>query len=349
MQRLAGRRIFSIGDRVVLWEDVVLAAHVWGAFATLEARVAEALSAERRLEAGGRAPSDAEIEDAGERWRYAHDLISGDDLDAWLTARSLSVDEWFGWVRRRVAVERSGAVGKTRAAARDVRPLLLVEAMCSGLVDELTGRYAGRAAVLDRTIAEGPPRPPPASRVEAALARLPTAVRTRGLWTMRSKACVDAVASIVRMGAAYDRLVKQATDAATLGREVASRALDWTRFDTQSLVFTSEGAAREAALLVREDGLPFSEVAAAAGSEIVRSRHVLSDVDDELRSALTGARPGELIGPVRTTDGFIVSLITDRVPPSVDDRDIRARARDLVERRVVGAEIDKRVVWHERF
>ena len=54
----------------------------------------------QRLEGRGEAPTDEEVEEASNRWRYDHDLISADDLESWLSARELGLDEWLGYIGR---------------------------------------------------------------------------------------------------------------------------------------------------------------------------------------------------------------------------------------------------------
>lgn len=349
MDRLAGRPIITVGERVLVWEDVVIAAHIWGDITRLEARVAQTLAADRRLTRTKRAPTDAEVEDAADRWRYEHDLISADDLQGWLASRELTDDEWLDWVRREVSAERATVTRPKRPPADELEPLVFAELMCAGEIGEIVERLAGRAAISERAAAEHAVRAPAKARLAAAVDRLPSAVRRRGLFGLSAAETVKGAERIATMDAVYERFVKTASTEKLLAREIETHALEWTRVEGRALVFDAEGPAREAALLIRTDGLPIAKAGAVAKTPVRTVALVLEDVGGPLRDRLTSAKRGDLVGPVGDEDAFTVILVTKRVPPSVDDRNMRARAAALVERRLVGAEIEKRVRWHERF
>jgi hypothetical protein len=346
VHRLAGRPIFAVGDRIVAWEDVLIAAYVWSDFAALERRVAATLAAEA---AAPSAPDEDEVDEAAERWRYDRDLISADDLESWLSERGLTEDEWLAWVQRSVVAERVDTARAKQPGPREIEPLLFVEAMCSGWAGDVIAKLAGRAAVVDRATSEGPVRAPAKAKVDAALGRLPNAVRKRGLGGLSASECAERARWIVLGDVVCERFVKSASTTEALAREVGAHALEWTRLDTEMLVFGDEGAAKEAVLLVRQDGLSMADAAAAARCEVVAATWFLEDVAASLRGRLTSAQPGDLIGPVAGEGRFTVLLVTQRVVPTVDDRAVRDRALQRIERRIVGAEIDDRVRWYERF
>jgi hypothetical protein len=351
VHRLAGRRIFSLGEREFIWEDVVLAAHLWGDITALQRRTGQALAAQHRLAKSVEGVSEDDVEEAANAWRYDHDLISADDLEAWLSARALVVDEWLAYIRRTELVRRtSGRVTKPNAASSDqIDDVLLAEAMCSGTIAAVAEKLAGRAAVSERVTTERSSRAPAKAMIRSAVDRLPSAVRRGGLFDLSGAETVARAGTIAAMDAIYARFVKTLAARNVLAREIESSALEWTVLKCKTLTFGSQAPAREAVLLIREDGLPIAEAGVVAKSKVVAADLVLEDVGGPVRDRLVGAQPGDLVGPISTDGGFIVTLVTKRIPPSVDDREIRERARDRVERRTVGAEIEKRVRWHERF
>jgi hypothetical protein len=101
--------------------------------------------------------------------------------------------------------------------------------------------------------------------------------------------------------------------------------------------------AAEAALCVREDGRDLAGVAAAAELDLADERLSLSDT--ALGPRLTGARVGELVGPVAVGDEHVLALVTERESPSAEDPDTRARAREVVVERAVETELLRRVRW----
>lgn len=352
MHRLAGRRIFSLDGREFIWEHVVLAAYVWEELPAVERRVGQALATLRRLEDRGEAPTDEEVEEAATRWRYEHDLLSADDLDSWLAVRELGLDEWLGAIARTLVETPARPARALRAAPApdEIEAAVFADAMCDGTIGALIERLAGRAAIFDRVTSEGGRRGGATkAKLRAAVERLPRTVRRDGLFGMSAADSVRGAELVATMDAAYERFTKSLSGSKTIAREIESHALEWTHVSCETLTFDAEGPAREAALLIREDGLPMANVAEVARAEVVSSGLVLEDVGSALKAQLVAAQPGDLLGPVRDGDGFAVTLITARVAPSVDDRATIDRAWDAIVRRTVGAEVEERIRWHERF
>ena len=61
------------------------------------------------------------------------------------------------------------------------------------------------------------------------------------------------------------------------------------------------------------------------------------------------ARPGGVIGPVRTGEAFRLALLREKRAPLAEDEAVRARAVSAVIERAVERETSERVVWLERF
>ena len=354
MDRLAGRSIFSLGEHVLTWEDVVLAGYLWDDLRALERRVAEGLACEAHLEATGSSVEEDEVESAASDWRYARNLISADDTEAWLAARSLTVDEWLSHVRRFEARKRCSAnltsiVKKHRPSPDEVASAIYADAMCSGLVTKLSERLAGRVAIHAKATSERRASKAPTSKVQAAVQRLPAAIRQRGLFDVGRAECVKRAGTIAMMDLVFDRFIAGVTGTKALTEEIEAHGLDWTRLDCQTLLFANEEPAREAALLMREDHLPIAKAAEIARSKVVARQYVLEDLHPPLRDRLVVAQPGDLVGPVRVGDDYVVATVRDRVEPSSRDITIRRRARDRVEQRIVQSEVDEHIRWHERF
>jgi hypothetical protein len=138
-------------------------------------------------------------------------------------------------------------------------------------------------------------------------------------------------------------------DPAGLDKEIDAHVLDWTVFDCTAVVFSSEQAAREGALLVREDGVPLAEAAAMAKAFVRRTKYVLEDAEDSLRDRLTAARPGEVIGPITVDGRHALIGVGKRTEASKKQAATRKRAQERVIRRTIQREVTGRVAWHERF
>ncbi|HEX4108239.1 MAG TPA: hypothetical protein VHX88_08910 [Solirubrobacteraceae bacterium] len=128
-------------------------------------------------------------------------------------------------------------------------------------------------------------------------------------------------------------------------RCLGTHRLDWQRLRWRQLDFPSEGAAREAALLVREEGLALEDVAGIAHGEL-QAREAYCEEVPALAGILMSAAPGDLLGPLAGEETWRVIVLVDRRAPSLEDEWLRARAEeeliaDALERHLAG-----RVIWH---
>lgn len=355
MERLAGRAVFNVGRRRYRWEDVILAAHLWGDVARVEHRTQEAIACRKRLDDRGEALTEAEVEGAAEEWRYERDLLSADDLQEWLVMRGIDMDDWLEYIDRsallvRWSGELDNIVNTYEVKSEEVEAAMYVQAACSGSLAELAERLAGQAAVAAR-VSETSPGGKTSTKAErkALLDGLPKLVKRKGVMGVTPAATKERAELVADVLVSCDRFMDAIASPAALEREIEAHALEWTRVDCETVEFSSGEAAREAALLVREDGLAFTEAARVARSPVSKTAYVIEDVDGELKDRLVGALPGELVGPLPAGDGHLVAWVVDRVPASTSDPSILARARDGVIRRTIRREVSRRVRWHERF
>lgn len=147
---------------------------------------------------------------------------------------------------------------------------------------------------------------------------------------------------------AHDRFLADAVTPETLASLLEARKADWIRVDCRTLVLSSQPAAREAALCVRDDGMALAEVAEQAGVEMRQHSLYLEDAADELGKALLSARTGELLGPVPLADRFALVLVDDKAEPTLDDPEILRRVQEAARKRAIEREVVNRVTWHER-
>jgi hypothetical protein len=342
VQRLAGRKVFTAGKREYSWDDVVLAAHLWGAHAALERAVREELACKKHLATLGEWAREPDVEDeAADAWRYDRNLLAADDLNAWLDDRGLDEDAWSDYIERSVLrAQWSGEMDEITRANRvtpaEVTEAMYVDAVCSGALERWAEDLAGRAAVYERLV--GAKKTPPCSktRVRSVLKRVPRDVAG----DREHIGCLEVVYADFTAGLATP-------DA--LDHEIEGHVLDWTIFDCTSVYFGSASAAREAALLVREDGLPLAEAASMAKAFVQRTRYVLEDADAALRDRLTASRAGEVIGPLAIDGRPALIGVVKRVEPSKKQAAVRKRAQERVIRRTIQREVTGRVAWHERF
>ncbi len=133
------KQLFSAGDAVYTWDDVVTRARVTGVWAALEEDARAGAAALRE-----RAPGEEAVEAAARAFRYERGLLAGDELDAWLDARGLSREAWEDYLRRSLA--REAAPGAAPDAAVD-GAVVWAEGICSGALDAIAHELASLAAV----------------------------------------------------------------------------------------------------------------------------------------------------------------------------------------------------------
>ena len=355
MRRLAGRAAFTVGDREYRGEDLVLAAHLWGEFAGLERQTRCGIACLRHLETHEAGLDAAFVEEAGDAWRYERDLLSADDMQDWLAGRNLDMDEWLLFVQRMVARTQCSAeldeiAEENEVTGEEIDAALYSEIVCSGRLAELAEQLAGQAAVFDRA-AEQSRAATSSSKAErkTLLDELPASVRRKGILGIVPKVIRERAELLARVAFTFQRFIDGIAAPAALEREIEAHALEWTRLDCQTVGFAAAEAAREAALLVREDGMGLAQAAAIATSVVEDTPYVLEDVEAPLKDRLVGALPGDLIGPLAVDGGYVLVSVVNRVAPTAKDPSISGRARDRVIRRTIRREISRRVRWHERF
>jgi hypothetical protein len=119
--------------------------------------------------------------------------------------------------------------------------------------------------------------------------------------------------------------------------------------DCQAVAFGEEGQAREAALLLREDELDIEEVAGEADVPIEDVVLYLDELDTEQHSRFLGAAVGDVIGPVKRDEAYMIYQVVAKVMPTVNDPEIVRRAGEGILARVLASEVNKRVRWHAGF
>ena len=133
------RAVFAADGEVFSWADVVAAARLRGSWRELHAATRHGLACERRLAASGGEIDQKEFIEASTHFRYARNLLSGDDLTAWLEAWSVTGPEWRNHVRHALLRERwAGELEETASRfpvpGAEVTGATWPEAACSGFV-----------------------------------------------------------------------------------------------------------------------------------------------------------------------------------------------------------------------
>jgi len=325
MNILSDRPLFAVDGEVFHWGDVVLYAQASGRWNELQAESREGLACESHFDTIEEDGAEEAIEEAAAEFRYDRELITAEEMEAWLDARGITPEEWMGYIRRVVlrqlwADDLAGIVAEHPVSDAELEEALRVDLLCSGnhrlLAEELAVEAAAAAAATAVASSDAPFAPFAPERV--------TELRGRAALFRQHAVAPEAVA-----------------------REVSSNQMEWIRVDCQAIGFGEEGPAREAALLLREDQLDIEEVAGEADVPIQEIALYLDQLAPEQHSRFLGATTNDVIGPVKGEDErYTVYRVVAKVMPTVDDPEIVRRAGEGLLSRVLQGEVSRRVHWH---
>lgn len=344
---LADEVIFSIEDEPYRWRDVILAAVRWGAWRALAQRTREGVACAIHAEQTGE-PFPAEALDAaGRDFRYDLDLVTAQSMEEWLERWGLSVKDWSDYLNRRfqrsLHPERcSELVAEHSLPEDELAQLVLVDAICSGELENWARTLASRAAVYARMapateseIAEAPPMEQ--RELEVVAASLDVDETTLTETTRRLEHLDDA----------FHRFrSSQLTDQA-LQAFIGHRRLEWVRFHCRVMAFPDEGMAAEAALLLREDNEGFTGVYSVAHTEPRTEQFFLDQIEAPIRDRFLGARVGDLLGPMRINGEYRLYQIEEKLLPTATDPDVRKRAEEGVLKSALARQAHEKVRWRD--
>jgi len=333
-----GKPAVTFGDASVDVADLVLLGLALGWWAIFEERVERGLVLQS-LELDPIAPDEVRL--AATEFRYQRGLVSASEFTAWLSARSLRVVDLSGFLIRLLL--RGREEGRTVEARPDMSGVLWAEAVCHGLLLQLARAASDRLAAAHRVgepdLSEGDLESVSAI-VEQALDSSATGLPRLGEAALRSR-----VTRLQGLEASLQRLREQVADRSALDRCLRSHKLDWLQINGEEIILDTEGAAREARMLVVADSLPLSEAAERARAQIRVRRIVLDKAPGEASTALVAAAPGELAGPWLERQRWRLIRVTSKVPPSVEEPETRERAVEELTRDVLDRTLAGRVEW----
>lgn len=358
MNPFTGRRIFSVGDSLYTWEDLILAAHLWGDWEPFQRKVSAGLACLKRLEeteGEEETLSEEELSSAAAEFRYARDLVTAEEMEAWLTRRGLTADDWLDYIRRTILItkwadELADIQEEYPVSQDDVDQILVCDAFCGGLAAELASRLAARAALHARVLHKAPDDGDgiAATEVQSVLETVPAEIRDCGIPELPAAACRDRLAALARLELAWRRFTAIEVTPQAIREQIALHQFDWMRLSIRSLSLPTLDAAHEAALCVREDGCDLAQVEAGAGARVEEADWFLGEVDIGIREHLAGALKGELLGPFQIGEAFVLILVCAKQFPTEEEPAVRARAERALVADIVDREVGARVTWHER-
>lgn len=308
---------FAVDGEVYQWQDVFAYAQTSGRWADLvqSARAGVACAMHADASPAEEERLEALVDAAGDEFRYARDLLTADEMEAWLAERGLTARTWLESVRRRVLLDLwtdqvDDLVARYSPSQEDVDAALAADMVCEDGHRTLAERFAAVAAAA----AAAGGAPPGEDRYAA-------------------------------MRTAAERFRATVVTDEALRREISSHQMDWVRIDCRAVEFADQAEAREAALCLREDGLPLEEVAESAHVPVGALSFYLDEIDAEERSRFLASHAGSVIGPIPVEDVHMLYYVDAKVMPSEADPAVHERASDIISSRAVAAETQQRVQW----
>lgn len=313
--------VFTVADKTFGWNEIAVAAELWGTWQPFVHETRQALACLAYATQTNQPALNEAVKEAATAFRYAHNLISAQETQAWLNAWRMTVEDWMNYLRGQLLRERwAGKLDQIVAAHpigdEAVQAVLQHHAVCAGKFDAWAQKLAGRAAVTA-----------PSGSLDAS------DLNPRNL--------------VARIETEFDRLCQQALTPQRIAAKIADHQLDWIRFGCRYVWFPEERLAREASFCVREDGLTLDEVAHDARGIVQQWDFYLDEVDAAARPQFLATRQGDWLGPVRLLEGFPLFAIERKQMPHSDDPCIRQRAEQAIVMSLIEAESNKRVKWQK--
>ena len=313
--------LFAIETHEFGWNEVVAAAQLWGDWDRFVEKTRESIACLRLATETDAPPSAAKMREVATAFRYARNLISGEETRAWLQHWDMTIEQWMDclkaqslrqcWASRLTEIKRTNPIND-----QEINLVIKHHAVCSGKLEEWTRRLAGHAAVA------------------ACVSQLLKTESTHHL--------------ISFVETEFEKARQQSITAKHLATKIADHRLDWMHYDCRYLWFDHERVGREALWCIK-DGMTLDEVASTAHSQVKEWSFYADEIDADVRPVFLAARQGDLLGPLKLRAGYPLFALTRKTMPDVDDPQIISRAETAILANLTTQAINDRVNWMARF
>lgn len=333
--------VFTCGDISYTDRDVINAAFFRGELDSIWKELLRCVECENQ--SGDAEMDDATIDSAVEKFRYDHDLITAEEVEQWLQARVLTMDdfgEYFArhyWGDNLQGKVAPGAIDYV-SAPEEMRALLRAELIFSGEFDRMATRLSWRAAG-SREVKEDVDL---AGEKKEFLVRAGIDEGALPNWLDGLGRDEGWLNEMLRLEAIHTRIRAELLTPPNRQRELSSLRLPLTRLDVEMLEVESKDAAREASLCVTVDGLSIEEVAKEGRYPFRQTQLLVEDIEPDLQQKFLSVPAGSVLEPIARGDGFQLCRIVKKVEPNADDPVVRER----VDKRLLDLHFAKLVSSH---
>jgi hypothetical protein len=285
---------------------------------------------------------------AAEAFRYEYELITAEETEQWLTARSLTLDDFSDYFARQcwskaLSDEVHPEEIEYLCVPPELRQLFTVDLILSGDLDRMTTQLSWRLAA-HRAVKDVDPDAIATEerhfldRHQLEPTQLPSWLEQLG---RDSQWFNEALA----MEAAYERHRESLLLPQARQRELTPLRLPLTRFEMEIIELESRDAAREALFCVREDGMSMEEVATEGRYPYRRVAFLFEDLPIDLQPRFLSVTAGEVLEPIERGDGFELCRVTAKTEPQLDDPAVHNRIEQRLLQRHFSELAGKYVEW----
>lgn len=327
-----------LADETVTYGELLV---IGAATGLLDEARTDTSRATRVLKAPSAPFGEGELRSEAEAFRRRRRLHSGDDLRSWLVLRDLDEAQWTGHLRRLLALKSGLEPVDDSITDDEIENALVVDLACAGwwglVADEATRIWSaqraqsGRGEPLEKR-ANGESRE---QSLESDAKRIAECLPILGV--LEVDWCVGRLRVIESRRRALADLADACGEHAAIARRVEEHAVDWVEFVYDDLRLPNRSAANEAAMCGRDDGMSPEEVAARSGRELEHCMLRRDQIPTGIAAMLTGAVPGDVLGPFDEDDGVHVVWLHERRAPSADD----PRTREVAIEEMLSERLDR--------
>lgn len=311
--------VFAINETEFGWQEIVAAAQSWGEWQSFVIEVQQSLACLSHAAETNQPLATDEAKETATAFRYAHNLISADETQAWLNRWQMTVEDWMNCLRGKLLRDKwAGRLSQIVAAHpvrdEDLAQVLKHHAICADKLREWALKLAGHAAIAASSAS----------------------------FDVGSESPRDLIS---RIEIEFEKKRQQTITPKLVETKIADHRLDWIHVDCRCLWFAEEQIAREAAWCITEDGMTLDEVSRESRGEVQFWNFYLDEIDAAIRPYFLAARQGDWLGPLKYREGFPIFSILEKRMPSDGDPLIRQRAETFIIANLMEQEMNERVRW----
>lgn len=341
MEQLCKQPVFVSGTKQYDWADVLYAAGLKGSWKAVFAQTRLSLACQIYARETGLTIAATQVEDIVNEFRYDRALVASEAMKRWLAQWNLSWNEVIAycrraWFKQHLAELWPEITDRILVCPVQVASVIRAEAICSGALFDLAYELAGRAALNGHDNAST--RPP------LAPAQLPELTMS-GLAALVPALPAERMQHLAQLETTYQQAKAQAHSPSACLAHLAAHPQDWLHFEWQCLWFAEAHTAQEAALCLREDGVPLATLAHETERPLCSGSGYLHELEPAWQPLFLTAPTNALLGPLEL-DGeyFLFALTRKHLPTELDTELEQAIAARLWADRIDAA-IQLHVRW----